>query len=94
MKEVKTKGTFKGHLKNMIQSLYLWTTLIKPEFLGDALKKELCFSYDKLEFKPIEQGEEIQKFSLMLDFGDMEVSYIITFAKSKMTKYWVFTNIE
>ena len=44
MKEVKTKGTFKGHLKNMIQSLYLWTTQVKPEFLGEALKNELCFS--------------------------------------------------
>ena len=94
MKEAKAKGTFKGHLRKMIQSLYLWTTQVKPEFLGEALKNELCFSYDSLEFKPTEQGEEKQKFKLTFDFGDMKVSYTITFERSKMTKRWVFTNIE
>ena len=88
------KGTFKGHLRNMISALYLWTSQVAPIKLIDALKSDLCFSYDNLLFKKVADEETKQVYKLVFDFGDMQTEYILTFKQSKETKRWVLSAIE
>lgn len=92
------KGTFRGHLKTMIEKLYLWTTQIKPERFEEAIKDKICFSYDSMSFIPIQNsidwdGNSVL-YELTIDFGDIVEKYTITFTKSKGTNRWVFSRIE
>ena len=88
------KGTFKGHLRKMLSNLYLWTSQIKPEGLGAAIKNDLCFSYDELVFRPTVDNEDSKVYELIFDFGDMVVTYILVFTLSKDTNKWVLSEIK
>ena len=91
---MKEKGTFKGHLCKMISTLYLWTSQVKPTRLIEALKNDLCFSYDNLLFDRVDQEEDKQTYKLVFDFGDMQVEYLLTFKLSPQTKRWVLSEVK
>lgn len=92
--EEKKKGTFKGHLNNMLSKLYLWTSQVRPEAFGAQIEKDLCFSYDELIFKAAAQNDNQQAYELIFDFGDMVVSYVLVFKFSDKTHRWVLSEIK
>jgi len=91
---MKEKGTFKGHLCKMMSALYLWTSQVSPTRLIEALKSDLCFSYDNLLFDRISNEPDTQDYKLVFDFGDMQVEYVLTFKLSEKTKRWVLSDIK
>ena len=93
--EVTKIGTFKGHLRKMLLQLYLWTSQINPEKLCEELKNDLCFSYDTLKFEKLPSNEEGKEYyKLLLDFGDLQVEYVLLFKQSPQTKRWVLSEIQ
>lgn len=79
----------------MLLQLYLWTSQVRPERLCEALKNDLCFSYDNLKFEKLPSSEEgKQYYQLLFDFGDLQIEYVLLFKQSPQTKRWVLSEIQ
>ena len=88
------KGTLKEHIKNMICKVYLWTSQMTPENFIKAFKNDICLSYDELKFERTSNSETQCTYELTIDFGDIQVSYELTFKLSSTTHRWVLMNIQ
>ena len=69
-------GTLRDHIKTRIKSLYLNCSFNTKEAIRNEIEKSFGLTYDEMIITEIDDNKK----EIIFDFGDVQMSFILTFA--------------
>lgn len=89
---IKKANSSKEHYFNILERLFLYTTLTRPEYLRDNIEKYMLVNTSNFQFTQCTKSDDVQRYTLMIVFGDEKYTYSLIFTKS--LSGWTLTKIE